>query len=226
MRENFVHKRTIIFFFSMLLCASSWAQDNNILSTVSPKLKKLISDYPEASKVFTNIISNTFSNKTVRLYYFYSDDESEERAFHYYPNTVGLPEIVLCARENQTPLDEFICILFETMNTKNESGFAKLFEAAHSGSVSREQFARDILQYEFEATKNIRTLLLTLKFGNKETIDSYYYSRLINCPNEFESFLEYSKKVSPHRDAFKNYELYYDSLRKTDNVSNSPASKN
>jgi len=213
----------------MLLCASSWAQDNNILSTVSPKLKQLVSHYPETLKVLTNALSNAFSNKTVRLYYFYSDDESEARAFHYYPNTAGLPEIVLCVRENQKPLDEFASILFETLNSKCEGGFAKLFQDASSGAISREEFAREILQYEFEAIKNTRDLLATLKFGKKDINESYYYGRFIECPNEFENFLLYSKKVSPRRDAFEEYELKYDSLRKMNgdlnSFSNSPASK-
>jgi hypothetical protein len=108
---------------SMLLCASSWAQQTNIVSAASPKLKKFISNHPEAAKIFTNAISSAFSNKTVQLYYFYSDDESEARAYHYYPNTVGMPEVIVCVRENQSSLDEFITILFETLNTKQEAGF-------------------------------------------------------------------------------------------------------
>jgi hypothetical protein len=207
----------------MLLCASSWAQQTNIVSTASPKLKKFISAHPEAAKIFTNAISNAFSNKTVRLYYFYSDDESEARAFHYYPNNVGLPEVVLCVRENQNPLDEFITILFETQNSKNESKFAKIYQDAYSGTLSREQFASEISQYEFEATKSTHALLLALKFGKNEIDESYYYKRFAGCPTNYNDFLSYCKKVSPQRDALKEDELQYDSLQKIYNDSYSPS---
>jgi hypothetical protein len=205
----------------MLLSVSSWAQQNNIISEASPKLKKFLLDNPEAAKIFTNAISNTFANRTVRLYYFYSDDESEARAFHFYPNMAGSPDVMLCIRENQTSLDEFITTFFETLNSKNESGFTALSQNAYSGTITREQFAKGILQYEFEATKNTRSILLTLKFGTKEINDSHYYGRFIECPTNFDDFLAYSKKVSQDRDVMKEYELKYDSLRKMYNDSNS-----
>ena len=204
----------------MLLCVSSLAQ-SNIVGTLSPKLKKIMLDHPEAAKILTNAISNSFSNKTVRLFYFYSDDGSEAKAFHYYPNTIGLPEVVLCVRENQSPLDEFITILFETLNSNGESSFAKLSQDAYYGTITREQFAMGILQYEFEATKNTRAALLTLEFGKKEINESYYYRKFAECPTNFDGFLSYSKKISPQREAFKEYELKYDSLRKIYNDSNS-----
>jgi hypothetical protein len=213
----------------MLLSASSWAQESNIVSAVSPKLKKFMSDHSEAAKIFTIAISSAFSNKTVRLYYFYSNDDSKARAFHFYPNTAGLPEVVLCVRENQTPLDEFITTLFETQNSKRENEFWKLCQDAGSGNISREQFAKEILQYEFEATKSTRATLLTLKFG-KKIHDSHYYRSFIECPTNFDDFLSYSKKVSQDRDVTKEYELKYDSLRKmyidSNSSSNSVVPKN
>jgi len=193
----------------------------------SPKLKKFLSDYSETAKIFTNAVSNAFSNKTVRLYYFYSDNDSEARCFHFYPNRAGMPEVVLCVRENQAPLDEFICVLFETLNSKNESEFWKLFQDASLGNISREQYAKEILQHEFEATKNTRAILLTLKFEKKETGESHYYREFAECPTNFDDFLTYSKKLSQDRDVLKEYELQYGSLRKmyidSNSSSNSPA---
>jgi hypothetical protein len=227
-----VHRHITIIFLSVLLGASSWAQGNNILSTVSPKLKIFMSHHSEAAKILTDAFSSSFSNKTVRLNYFYSNDESdsEARAFHYYPNTVGQPEVVLCVRENQSPLDEFISVLFETLNSKSEAGFTKLSQDAYYGTISREQFAKEVRRYEFEAIKSTRAALVTLKFGKKETNGSYYYTRLIECPTEFADFLPYSKRISPNRDFDKEYELQYDSLRKvyseyhdSNSPSNSPA---
>jgi len=212
-------KSICIFLFAILLCVSSLAQ-SNIFSEASPKLKNFLSENPEAAKVFTNAIANAFSNRTVRLFYFYSDDESVARAFHFYPNTVGTPDVMLCIRENQTPLDEFITTLFETLNTKKESAFAELSQNAYFGKITKEQFAKGIIRNEFEATKSVRSTLLTLKFGTNEIREAYYYQKYIECPTNFDDFLTYSKKVS-QRDAMKEYELKYDSLRKMYNDSNS-----
>ena len=209
-----------------LLCASSWAQQSNIISGVSPKLKKFISNYPEAAKIFTNAISDAFSNKTVRLYYFYSNDESEVRYLHYYPNTVGLPEVALCIRENQCPLDEFIGILYETINSKNESAFTKLSQEAYLGTISKEQFSKHILQYEFEAGTSTRAALLTLKLRKAETDESDFYHSFTECPTNFDDFLPFCKKVYPQWRGDKDYEIKYDSLRKMysdfNSASNSP----
>jgi hypothetical protein len=215
----------------MVLCASSWAQGSNVIGEVSPKLKTFLSDNPVAIKILTNAISSAFSNRTARLLYFYSNDKSEfeARAFHYYPNVVGQPEITLCVRENQIPLDEFIAILFETLNSKGEPGFTKLSQDAYYGTISREQFAKEVRRYEFEAIKNTQAALITLKFSKKEINGSFYCRRFIECPTDFADFLTYSKKISPNRDLDKEYELQYDSLRKmyyvnhdSDSLSNSP----
>ena len=212
----------------MLFCVSSLAQSNSIVSETSPKLNKFLSDNPDAAKVFTNAIANAFSNKTVQLFYFYSNDESQARAFHFYPNTVGSSDVMLCIRENQTPLDEFVTTLFETLNTKNESAFAELSQNAYSGTITKEQFAKGILQNEFEATKNVHSILLELKLGTNEVNESYYYGKFVECPTNFNGFLTYTKKVSQNRDVMKEYELKYDSLRKMyfDSLSNSVAPKN
>jgi hypothetical protein len=213
----------------MLLCVSSWAQ-SNILGGASPKLKKFLSDKPQAAKIFTNAISSAFSNRTVQLFYFYSEDDSTPWAYHFYPNQAGSPEVMLCVRENQTPLDEFITTLFEIENSKNEDNFTKISQDAYYGTISREQFAKDVLQYEFEATKDTRAILLALKLGKKETGNSYYYPRFLECPTNFDGFLSYSKNASTNRDVMKEYELKYDRVRKmyfdSNASSNSIAPKN
>jgi hypothetical protein len=212
----------------MLLCASSWAQITGI--TISPKLGKFMSDHPQAEKILTNAFSNAFSKKTVGLYYFYSYDESQPRSFHYYPDNAGWPEVVLCVQENQKPIDEFITLLFETFNSKSEGGFTNLAQEASLGTISKEQFAKEVVRYEFETTKNTRVTLLTLKFEKKEIKESDYYSIFIACPTNFDDFLSYSKKVSQNRDPMKENELKYDSLRKmyidSNSSSNSVAPKN
>jgi len=206
--------RLITFLISLLFCASSFAQTNTILATASPKLKKFISNHPDAGKMLETAFSTAFSNRTSRLFYFYSNTESEARAFHYYPNTADFAEVVICVRENQNVFDEFITLFFEILNSRNESGFTKLFDEAYQGTISKKQFAEGILKYEFEATKDVQSALLTLKLDKQETDKAYYYRKFIECPSDFKDFLSYTRKVSTQRDPLKEYELRYEALRK------------
>src|SRR2546430_1714706 len=79
-------KHVIAFIVFVLVCPLLWAGDTNFLSSVSPNLRKFLLDHPTAMKVLTNALSEAFSNRTVRLYYYYSDDPGERRANHFYPN--------------------------------------------------------------------------------------------------------------------------------------------
>src|SRR5438045_3597411 len=103
----------IIILLLLLACSFSRARQSNLVSTISPKLRTLLMEKPAALRAWTNALTEAFSNRTVRLYYFYSDDESEARAFHYYPNQIDQAEVIICVRENQRPSDEFICIFYE-----------------------------------------------------------------------------------------------------------------
>ncbi len=198
-----------------MLCSASWAQEHeqDILYTVSPKLKKLLTAKPAAFKELTNALTEAFSTNTVRLHYFYSDDESEARAYHFYPQSAGLPDVFICVRENQSPLDEFLCLFFETLNTRGQTRFFKLVEAAKTGAISRVEFAKEVSKVEFEATKKVQVVLSTLKFSKKETDGSYFYRRVVESPIEFEEYLKYVKKVSPQRYQLEEYERGYDLLR-------------
>jgi hypothetical protein len=207
-------KNFIFAFLSMLLSASSWAQDGNFLNTFSPKLRKFMIGHPAATKVLTNALTDAFSSRSVRLFYFYSDDESKPRAFHFYPYSAGQADVIIGVRENQHPLDEFICILYETINSKSEKQFAKVLDDARSGSILRADFARAILKIEFSTDKQVRDAIRTLDFGKKEKSESYSYRRLAELPDDFEESLAYQKKVSPRRDPIKDYELQYDAFRK------------
>jgi len=207
-------KQAIILFLSMLMCSSSLAQESKFLGGLSPRLRKLLAGHPAAMKTLTSALSDAFSSKTYGVYYFYSDDKSDAKAFHFYPEKAGLPEVMVCVRENQTPLDEFTTMLFETLNAKGENRFAKLCENARAGTISRAEFAREILRVEFEAVKNTRDLLATLKFRKKEMAEAHSYDRLMHCPGKFEDYLSYLQMDSHNRDVIKEYELKYDSMRK------------
>jgi hypothetical protein len=179
----------------------------------SLKLRQFLSEHPAATKVLTNSIKNAFSNRTVDLFYFYSDDEMEARAFHCYPSVLGMAEVIICVRENQLPLDEFSSLLFEILNSRNQARFVKLTKDAKKGKGSRDEFARGILRSEFDAIQDTKASVIALKLDDSATAGSYFYNRLLNCPSKFDDFLSYSKKISK-RDAFKEYQEKYDEMRK------------
>jgi hypothetical protein len=198
-----------------MFCFASQAQEQNILNTVSPKLKKLLNDNPAALSALTNILAEAFSTNSVQFFYFYSDDESKANAFHYYPNTGGLADVLICVRENQTPLDEFISLFYEAANTRGQERFRNLVKQAKANTISRAEFAKEILKVEFEADKRTQTMLTLLKPTKKESANSYYYPRYAKLPSEFEDYLSWIRKISPQRNAIKEYESQYDWLQKT-----------
>jgi hypothetical protein len=208
-----MYMKPIIFLFLLFLYTSSWGQERNILDMVSPKLQQFLIGHSAASELLTNVLSEAFSNRTVQLYYFYSNDKSNPRASHYYPDesVVGIT-----IRENQQPSDEFICLIFEAMNSESERSFQELVHKAESGDISRADFARKMLKVEFKAVKRMRGLISNVKLSDKEIADSYYYNRFVECPNKFEDFLTYAKRISPsERDPVKEFEAKYDLLQKS-----------
>jgi hypothetical protein len=207
-------RNLVILFSCIFLWCASWAQETNLLRGCSPKLKEFLTDHPTAQKTLNHAFSEAFSSRTVGLSYFYSEDEHQPKAFHFYPQNAGLPQVFICVRENQPPLDEFISVLFEISNSKGESRFQQIFEQARAGTISRTEFARAILKVEFEADKTIRDLLAHLDVAKRERAKSYYYGRYRDLPDDFEEYLSFIKRASPKRDAIGDYELQYDSLRK------------
>ena len=187
------------------------AENNGMIDGASPKLKSFFSTHPVALNSLTNNLPRIFNAQSFRLYYFYTDDDSVPRSYHYYPEDLALCIVV---RENQHVTDEFLCLLFETVNSQYEEQFTSLFRKAKAGTVEREEFAVNILQVEFDALKQTRNLLTKLQFTETEIAESHYYRRFRDCPNDFNDFLVYKNKIGGKRDVLKEYQLKYDSLRK------------
>lgn len=203
---------TILVVCAMALTALQ-AQQSLLKSRMSPKLQQFMKGHPAAWAALQGSFSETFSNSTVWIFYFYADKDSEARAFHFYPHTKGLPKVVLCVCENQQPVDQFISMLFEAINARGEKRFTELVDEARAGSIPKAEFVREVLRQEFEATKRTRDLILAIKFSRKEKSASHYYRLYAECPTTFDEFIAYTKRVSGKRDVMKEYEAQYDSLR-------------
>jgi len=193
-----------------LICIPCSAEESSILKMVSPKLKQFLADHPAALSALTGAISESLSNRTVNLFYFYSDDESIPRASHHYPAEASVG-IVL--RENQEACDEYIGLIFEIWNSQGEKRFKDLAEQAKSGVVSKADFVKGIQRQEFQAVQKVRALIAGLKLTDKERDTSYFVKKFVECPDNFEEFLTY-KPRGVTRDQSKEYERLYDSIRR------------
>ncbi len=198
---------------AVLVLIGSHAEETNVLSTLSPKLRTFLAANPAALKVLTNAYSVAFRTNTVQTTYFYSEDDSKPRAGHYYPNTAGMADVQVMVRENQEPLDEFTSILFELLNSKNQGRFQQIVDEAKAGAIQRTEFAVAVIRIEFEADLAVRDVLKEMKFTPEQETQSYFFSRLVNCPTNFEEFLAYQRRVSPNREIIKEYQAMYDALR-------------
>ncbi len=209
--KSIMNKKLVAILILMLHWLASPAQQTNIVSMLSPKHRKLMTANPTALSMLTNAFCTACTNKSVAVHYFY--DPSRTRAGHYYPVTVGEADVVLCIREDQQPWDEFICIVYELQNAGNGERFGELSQRAQSGSISRTEFATEILRAEFDAMKTTRGLLRNLKLSKKEKMGSYFYPIIMSCPADLQGFLTYTKTASAPRDVMKEYEAKYDAIR-------------
>lgn len=192
---------------SASLCISARAQNS-----FSPRLTQFLLGHPATSLALSNVIAQASLERTVQIYYFYTNDESAPKAHHHYmgdSSTVGI-----FVRENQPVSDECISILFEVLNSKGEKRFRELFEKAKSGGIPKNSFVTEMQRQEFEAVKAARNLIRKFDLKQEEIAESKSYSQFMQAPDGFEGFLVYSRKVSQGGDQ-KAYEELYDKIRRT-----------
>ncbi len=204
-----MQKTLIVMILSEFLCLTVSAERTDFLTLVSPTLRNFLVAHPSALEALTH--NETFTKRTLQLYYFYTDDESKPKASHDF---ISQSEAVFYIRENQKPPDEFLCLIYEFVNSENDEHFQELVHMARSGGITREAFVKEILEAEFKATKKIRDMLANFRFTKREISESDYYKKFKNSPDDYDEFIAYSQRlVSPHRDIVKEYEMKYDVLR-------------
>jgi hypothetical protein len=200
--------------FILLLVSPAWglAGQLRVMPLLSPKLREFLGAHPLAAKELDQVITEDFAHRSVQVYYFYTDDETAARAFHYCPTTNA---VVFCVRENQNQVDEFLCILFEMLNTKKDPEFRMLQNMVRLRGISRTNYARDMIKVEFATLQEEKTIINNLHFSNPEIAQSATYRHFMDSPSKFDDFLANSKKLA-NRDVVKQYEDQYDSLQGTD----------
>lgn len=179
---------------------------------MSPELRQFMVTHPGASESFTNVLSEAFAGRSVKLRYFHRVDTNATGAFHYYPHKSS---VVIRIREGMQPCDQCICLIFEILNSEGEMQFQALFKEAQAGTISRTNFAICVLRQEFKAVERMKALLPHFAFSKTEMAESKYYSEVMDSPNTFDEFLSYSQILwSKGYDRISYYERQYDFLRK------------
>jgi hypothetical protein len=199
--------KSLLAIVSALVCASVSAQD-----MFSPKLIDFLLAHPSVSQTLSNAMASARSGRMLQIYYFYASNAASPRSHHNY---IGNQSVVgIFVRENQPACDECISILYELLNAGGEKDFLRLFEAAKSGTIKREDFVTELLRKEFEAVQLTHKLILNWKLDAKTAANSQTYQYFVNAPEQFENFLAYSRKSSQALDQ-KNYDHLYDSIQRT-----------
>lgn len=187
--------------------------EDHLLNSLSPGLRTFLKQHPEDYKILTNAFAEAFTNQTVRIFYFYSDDPTLPGAEHCCPDDW---EVYISIKVNLPPTDEYICLLFEVLNSENDQRFADLGEKARAGRISKHDFATEIMRQEFNATIRLRDLLGKLQFTKREKVASKLYKEFLATPDNFEEFLECVKNEGSKRDWRRDYESKYDHIRGLD----------
>jgi hypothetical protein len=196
---------------SIISCYSSRAKDTTIQERCSPTFRQFLSAHPAALQSLTNAMLEAFGQRTRSLFYFYSDDETMPRSYHDFPNE---SKVSIYVRENQEPVDEFICLIFDAQNAANDKRYSDLFDKARTGAISKNDFAREMSQLELDAIKQTRDILNKIAIGASEGRKSDYCKLFEDTPDDLDKFLVYNKKLTPSRNIFKELEAKYDFLRK------------
>jgi hypothetical protein len=177
---------------------------------LSPKLSQFLLDHPDASTALSNVLWEAQSARPVHIYYFYASEQCHLPTTHRYfedSSAVGI-----FVRENQSPSDECIDILFEALNLKGEKRFRELFNQARSGAITRQDYVREMQRQELQAVVAAKRLIRNFKLSKKEAAESWNYRAFTQTPTEFEKFVAHNSKVSQGQTQ-KYYEQQYDALR-------------
>jgi hypothetical protein len=194
----------------VVLLALPTALYGSFIDSLSPKLQLFLKQHSSISNSFVESSREVLQTRRVQLYYFYAADPSVPPATHY---DAAVNSTAIVVKENQEPLDECVCILFELINSTHESQFSQVVKKAYSGELSKSEFAKELLKIEFSSTIKVQKLLKTEKFESQETKSAEHYNRLLACPTKFDDYLKFIE-TTPSRNPVKEYESQYEDLVK------------
>ena len=181
------------------------------LDSGSSQIKNLLENNPSLMREYTSIANKYFHNKAFQIQYVENKNQDQAPAYHYYTTFQDKTVVVVVLRGRKIPIDEFICLLFEMINSNGEDVFKKITIEAQSGLISRDDFPVKVLEKEFAAVLELKKILLSLEIDKEMLKDSAFYYKFMNSPDDFAKFLDYIKdKNITHRDIVDSYLKQYD----------------
>ena len=198
----------IRFLFGALLltCAGASTLDDEM----SASLKAFLSTNAAMRKALDGVISELPSGSALHLKYAPSASGSVARATHGYDES----GIIVSLAADQQPYDEFIGLYFEIANSISRKSFEALMEEARAGTIAKDKFPFEILRIEFRAVKRTRDVIRSIAISAEQQRTSYFYPRFSDCPDDFDAFLAYRKRVSPKRNPIDDYKQLYEKLQR------------
>jgi hypothetical protein len=195
----------------LLPAIAACSQETNKVDMFSPKLRGFLDSNASAAQLLNKVLCDAFAKRGIQIYYFYSTNQP--RAYHYYTESNS---VVIAIREDQQSLDEFLSLVYESLNSENEEGFVKLMQKAERGKIAKGDYAHEMLKGEYKAAKKAQSLIRKLTFSSEDIAGSFFYQRIANCQDNFDGFLAAIEEeaTTSRRDPLKYYEAQYDLLRK------------
>jgi hypothetical protein len=176
---------------------------------MSPPLRSLLASHPVLRKPLDQVISEMPPGSTLHLRYGEPWTASKPSCSHYYHGD----GVVVSMCTQMPAYDEYLGLYFEIANSLQRPRFEELFRRAQAGTISRDEFPIEVMKGEFIAMKRTTALVRRLP-ALKEQRTSRLQPLVGHCPDDFDRFLAYGKRVAPERHPVQDYQEAYDELRR------------
>jgi hypothetical protein len=185
------------------------AREGDYKEALSPKVRQFLLANPDTAKVMESVYDEAFTKrgKVLTLHYFYTECASCPGAAHFFEDD---SVVMITVREDQAPLDEYLSIVFEMLNSMGEKRFRELEGKAIAGDISREDYVLETRRNEFLAFRRLKELVRPLKIPEVDAKQSLYYKSFSKYGNDFGLFNDAISK----RTVKDDYDKDYDILRK------------
>jgi hypothetical protein len=193
-------------------CTNCSKQSTALVQMLSPKVREFIEHHSEVNELLTDAFREATTNRTMRVYYFYTEDVTVPPAFHSW--TFSASNFVIFVRENDWPVDELTGIFFELINSQRDDKVQAIVQRAALGRIGRQDYVVAIAKEEFAAAPKLQAFLNRLRLSKQEMAECRDYQFFAGAPMDFETFMSHMKEASlKGRNYFGFYEEQYDAIR-------------
>lgn len=198
----------------LFLVATNLKADNAaFFDQLSTKLRSFLATNVAASNALNEVVTTQQAVGTATVWYFYTTDKTRPTAAHY---PLGATSVSIVINADQTPMDEYVDLLFELINVRHADQFREVLAKAADSKIPKSEFPREILKIEFEAMQKTKELVRKLKFSPKDVEASDELKHLFKSADTFDAFyaeLKMRAKDGKH-DPIKDYETQFEAYEK------------